>query len=416
MIRPCGQHSTSVTRMKKIILKIVALSLLLLTSFGLLSNPNSAQGSRDHNNSPTVTQAASPENKVEQVFKNIKLLNEMPQSQLYPAMRFMAASLGVQCGFCHVFKNGQLDSAADEKPEKQTARAMIKMVLDINKNYAQGNPTVSCYTCHRGRTSPQGIPPLPLPSPRSIAGGASPAGEPGAGSRTAPNTTVLPSVDDILNKYMNAIGGRAAIDQIHSCVIKGSTTISSGQFLPYEADQLLPAKAYESFVIQGRTFETVINGARGWSKNGEDLTEIMGQQLADKKLSFPLFMILRLKEQYSSLRVSAADKIDDRDVYVVNAIRSDNKRERLFFDAENGLLRRRISYTPTMIGIIPDQTDFEDYREVIGVKLPFTISVSSLDARSPRITHAFEDIKLNIPVDESKFNKPAALPPPAAPP
>jgi len=261
--------------MKQIILKIVALSLLMSTAFVFLFEVSNAQCAREQNNGPAITQAAPAENKAEQVFKNIKVLNELPQSQLYPAMRFMVASLGVQCGFCHVFKNGQLDSAADDKPEKQTARAMIKMVLDINKTFAQGNPSVSCYTCHRGRTSPQGIPtlPLPLPSPRLTASGASASS---AGSPTAPNMTVLPSADDILNKYINAIGGRAAIDQIHSCVIKGSTTISSGQFVPYEADQMLPDKGYESFAIEGRTFELVINGAKGWSRNGEDVTELIG--------------------------------------------------------------------------------------------------------------------------------------------
>ena len=400
--------------MKQNILRVVALSLIASAALMTLTRLSNAQGSRSQNGSATTTQAVPPEKTLEQVGKNIQVLNGMPQSQLYPTMRFMAASLGFQCGSCHVFKNGQLDSAADDKPEKQTARAMIKMVLDINKNFAQGDPTVSCYTCHRGRTSPLGIPtlPLPLPSPRSIAGGASSSVGSGASSRTAPNTTpALPSADDIFNKYINAIGGKAAIDQIHSCVIKGSTTISSGQFVPYEAEVLLPDKGYESFVIQGRTFESVINGSRAWSKTGEEVTELTGQQLADKKMSFPLFMILRLKDQYSSARVSAEDKIDDRDVYVVSAIRPDNKRERLFFDAETGLLRRQISYTPTMIGIIPDQTDFEGYRAVNGVKLPFTIRVSSLDARSPRITYGFEDIKLNIPVDGSKFDKPRAIKP-----
>ena len=396
--------------MEQTILKVVVLSLLVSTVFVILTSLSNARVSRDQDRGPIGTQPSPPEKTVEQVFTNIKVLNGMPQSQLYPAMRFMAASLGFQCGSCHVFKNGQLDSAADDKPEKQTARAMIRMVLDINRNFAQIDPTVSCYTCHRGRTSPQGIPTLPLPPPlpRLTTGGASRFSGPAAGSPTAPNSTVLPSADDILNKYMNAIGGRAAVDQIHSCVINGSTTISSGQFVPYEAEVLLPDKGYESFVIQGRTFESVINGSRAWSKTGEGVTELTGQQLADKKMSFPLFMILRLKDQYSSARVSAEEKIDGRDVYVVNAIRSDNKRERLFFDAETGLLRRQISYTPTMIGIIPDQTDFEGYRAVNGVKLPFTIRVSSLDARSPRITYGFEDIKLNIPVDESKFGKPQA--------
>ena len=65
-----------------------------------------------------------------------------------------------------------------------------------------------------------------------------------------------------------------------------------------------------------------------------------------------------------------------------------------------------------MIGIVPDQTDFEDYREVDGVKLPFTIRVSSVDARSPFITRKFAEIKLNMPVDESKFDKSPAIGPP----
>src|SRR6202171_5300079 len=170
--------------MKRSILRLVALSLLISTAFVILTILSNAEVARNQNGSTSTVQAAPPEKTVEQVFRNIKVLNGMPQSQLYPAMRFMAASLGFQCGSCHVFKNGQLDSAADDKPEKQTARAMIKMVLDINKNFAQGDPTVSCYTCHRGRTSPQGIPTLPLPSPRSIAGGATTSGEPGASSRT----------------------------------------------------------------------------------------------------------------------------------------------------------------------------------------------------------------------------------------
>jgi len=98
--------------------------------------------------------AAAQEQTVEQVQKNIKVLNGMPQSQLIPAMNFFAASLGVRCNYCHVNNNGQWDYASDEKEEKATARTMIKLVLDTNKNTFHGNPQVSCWTCHRGRTSP----------------------------------------------------------------------------------------------------------------------------------------------------------------------------------------------------------------------------------------------------------------------
>ena len=88
--------------------------------------------------------AAAKEQTVEQVQKNIKVLNGMPQAQLIPAMNFFAASLGVRCNYCHVNNNGQWDYASDEKEEKATARTMIKLVLDTNKSTFHGNPQVSC--------------------------------------------------------------------------------------------------------------------------------------------------------------------------------------------------------------------------------------------------------------------------------
>jgi len=100
--------------MKQTILKLLALTLLISTTFVILTGLSNAQVSRDQNSGTASTQAPPPEKTVEQVFKNIKILNGMPQSQLYPAMRFMAASLGTQCGFCHIIKNGQIDSPAED--------------------------------------------------------------------------------------------------------------------------------------------------------------------------------------------------------------------------------------------------------------------------------------------------------------
>jgi hypothetical protein len=390
--------------MKQNVLRVIALSLLVSTAFVILTRLTNANAARDQNSRATNGPTASPEKTAEQVFKNIKVLNGLPQSEFYPVMRFMAASLGTQCGFCHVFKDGQLDSAADDKPEKQTARVMIKMVREINKTIAQSNPTVSCYTCHRGRTSPQGGPtlPEPLPSPSTFAGSAT---QEVSAWTEANSTSVLPSADEILNKYITALGGGTAVDQVRSCVIKGITATASGKFVPYEAEQMIPDQAHEIFTIQNVTYERVINGPRGWLKNYSGVADLMGQRLAEQKLSFPLFMILRLKEQYASLLVSAPDKIDGRDVYVLSAIRPDNKRERLYFDVESGLLRRRVSYIPTMVGTIPQQTDFEDYRKVGGLRLPFTIQ-GYVDANSPIIIRKFTEIKFNTPVDGSKFNQP----------
>ena len=80
----------------------------------------------------------------------------------------------------------------------------------------------------------------------------------------------------------------------------------------------------------------------------------------------------------------------------------------MYFDVETGFLVRRITYLRTMIGVIPQQWDFEDYRDVDGVKMPFLIKVSSVDAGNPFIVRKLTEIKLNAPVDENKFKMPAA--------
>lgn len=393
--------------MKQNILRVIALALLVSTVFLIRTNLGNGQVARDQDSGTTTMQAAPTEKTVEQVFRNIKVLNGMPQSKLYPAMRFIAASLGFQCGSCHVIKNGFIDARADDKPEKQTARRMVKMVAEINKTLGEGRPTVSCYTCHQGHRLPQSAPALPLPLTSS---------RPPITSTIGP-TSALPSVDEIWNKYLAAIGGKAAADGTKSLFVKGTTTTSGGQIVDYESEQSAPDKGHESFAIQALTgrncagdsrceYERVINGRQGWLKSGQGVQDLVDEQLGDQKLSFPLFGILRLRDQYSSFRASGRDKIDDRDVYVVSAIRSDKKAERLYFDVETGFLIRRVGYTRTLIGTIPQQTDFDDYREVEGLRLPFTIKMSFADPGSLPIIRKFTEIKHNVPLDESKFDKP----------
>jgi hypothetical protein len=355
----------------------------------------------------TPAAAIAPQEKtVEQVQKNIKVLKGLPQSQLIPVMNFFSASLGVRCTFCHVNNNGVWAFDSDEKPEKDRAREMITMVLGVNKTTFKGGVEVSCYTCHRGNRNPVGSPqlPLPIPSPRPSA----PAAVPGAQASPTPRPA-MPSADEIINKYVAAIGGQAAIDKLKTRVMKGNIKTSSGVTLTYEIEQSAPDRAHEMFMSEQGVLERAVSGNIGWEKNPQGLRDITGQQLADLKMSLQLFRNLKLKEQYTSFRVGGRkEKIGERDVYVLTGITADKKRERLFFDAENGLLLRRVTYTETMIGIIPEQTDFEDYREVDGVKLPFTVRVSSVDAGNPVSTRTFTEIKLNVPVDDSKFKKPAA--------
>ena len=351
--------------------------------------------------------AAAQEQTVEQVQKNIKVLTGMPQSQLIPAMNFFAASLGVRCNYCHVNNNGQWDYASDEKEEKATARRMVKLVLDTNKSTFNGNPQVSCWTCHRARTSPPGSPNLPLavPTPRP-----SPvAGAPGGTAQASPSPApALPSADDLFNKYIAAIGGQAAVDKLKSRMAKGTIVQANGNSLQFELYQVAPDKFYQIVTTPQGTFERGFNGTVGWEKTARGVREITGGQLADLRAANNLFGLIKLKEQFTRTRVTGKDKIGDREVYVLNGTTTDGKRQRLFFDVETGLLLRRVTYTPTMIGVIPEQADFEDYRDVDGVKFPFTARSSAIEVGNPVQTRKFAEVKLNATTDESKFNMPPA--------
>jgi hypothetical protein len=117
--------------------------------------------------------------------KNLKVLPaNMPGAQVLPIMRTFAAALGTNCGYCHVWTGPGLptnDYASDEKPAKEVARVMMRMVGTVNENLAANikKPAdqltrVQCMTCHRGAAIPT------LPPPAAPAGGA-PAGAPPAG-------------------------------------------------------------------------------------------------------------------------------------------------------------------------------------------------------------------------------------------
>ena len=141
--------------MKQPILKLIVLSLSITAALTIFIDLSNARGALDKETTQTAAPAAPQEKTVEQVQKNIKVLTGLPQSQLIPVMNFFAASMGRRCNFCHVNKNGQWDYVSDEKPEKNTAREMITMVLDVNKTTFKGVVEVSCYTCHRGHVMPE---------------------------------------------------------------------------------------------------------------------------------------------------------------------------------------------------------------------------------------------------------------------
>ncbi len=218
----------------------------------------------------------------------------------------------------------------------------------------------------------------------------------------------LPSADEIFSKYATALGGQTAIDKLKSRTVKGTVTQANGNSFQFELSQAAPDKFYLLVTTPQGTIERGFNGQVGWEKTDRSVREITGAELINFKAANGLFSLLRLKEQYGRPPRVRKDKLGDRDVYIVDGTTTDNRRMRLYFDATSGLLLRRTTTMPTIVGIIPDQIDLEDYREADGLKFPFTARAAAVEVGNPTSTRTFTELKLNVPVDESKFNMPPA--------
>ncbi|HUS09148.1 MAG TPA: c-type cytochrome [Pyrinomonadaceae bacterium] len=378
---------------------IFCVSLLCVSTVSIVSSVNAGWTLQSTQQTAPAVPAVAAEKTVEQVQKNIQVLNGLPQSQLIPVMNYIGSSLGVKCTYCHVNKEGKWDFPSDEKPEKATAREMIKMVQGINKGNFKGTPAVGCFTCHRGRNEPIRVPQLPIAAPTPFAESAD--------TPATPKPTP-PTADQILAKYTEALGGSAAIEKLKTRSMKGTWRTSNGISLGYEVYQIAPDKIYSVLNTpkQG-VIERGFNGTSAWEKSARGLRELEGIEVVQLKRYPDLFKDIKLQKQFTRLSFGGTDKIDGKDVYVLRGLGIDGRGERLYFDAQTGLLLRRITSTTTVVGLIPEQVDYEDYRDVDGMKLPFTIRVTSIDSFFSS-TRTFTEIKVNVPVDETKFNKPPA--------
>jgi photosynthetic reaction center cytochrome c subunit len=343
----------------------------------------------------------------EQVYKNIEVLKGVPAGQVIPAMQFITASLGVQCTFCHV--EDHFDK--DDKKSKQVAREMMQMTFALNKNSFEDHREVTCYSCHRGAPRPLVIPAVgadPQPNP---AGGAGSAGASGAGNAAAPPKLPenMPTVPQLLDNYVRALGGSAAIEKITTRVAKGSTTFR-GQ--PQTVEIFTQAPDKQSIVRHlsgGESVVTTFDGQSGWSTApGRPPREMHDADIAAARMDADLQFPLHIQQIFPELRQEYPEKIADRDAYLLLGIREGQPPVRLYFNEQSGLLVRMVCYAETPLGRNPTQVDYADFRDVDGVQIPFRVTTSQPGNTS---TFQFDEVHQNVPIDPAKFAKPQPLPP-----
>jgi hypothetical protein len=370
------------------------LSLAVVAIFGSVIVVAKAQSGGAAGKAATITPAPK---KAEEQFKNIQVLKGVPAEQIFPTMQFITASLGVECEFCHV----QNAFEKDDKKNKQTARKMMDMMFAINRDNFEGHREVTCYSCHRGSATPQPIPAVMTEEPKDAtlkapAGGTAPA---------EAKEPASPTAEQLLDKYVRALGGAVAIDKINSRVMKG--TIGVGEkSLPIDVYSKDPEKRISYTHMPDGDSVTAFNGHEGWlATPGHPLREMHGSDLDGAAIDADLHLATHLKTMFTEMRVGGAQKADGNEAYEVLGERAGKPPIQLYFDKQTGLLVRLVRYGETALGWLPTQIDYADYRETNGVKIPYRWTLAR---PSGRFTIQVSDVKQNVEVEDAKFTKPAA--------
>jgi hypothetical protein len=220
---------------------------------------------------------------------------------------------------------------------------------------------------------------------------------------------VLPQkVDPILESYARAIGGRQAWEKFTSQVLMGTIEVPSmgltGTILIHEK---APNKFMSAVIVNGAVFRQGFDGTQGWTddpKNG--LRDQTGAELAESKRGADFLHAFRMGRAYAKIEVTGAERIGDRDTWIVEATAPEGgEPTKMYFDTQTGLMLRVISQNHDADGVSQLQEDFEDYRVVDSVRIPFVWRQANGDTT---YTLKFSEVHHNVELPDSEFAKPAA--------
>jgi outer membrane lipoprotein-sorting protein len=231
---------------------------------------------------------------------------------------------------------------------------------------------------------------LPFSSPASL--------------QTTDSSKALPTVEQVLAKYVEATGGSAVHQKLTTRAAKGEwENVTRGVRFPIEIYAKAPNKrveildAPENRGFTGRGYD----GTAGWSMNMTEtgLRPVEGTELATMQRESDFYREIRLDQLYQRLTVTGKETIAGREVYAIEAVPESGNTEKLYFDAQTGLLSRR----DMVYGKTPVQHYYEDYRAVDGIKLPFV-----LRSEGPvRVITRLTEIKHNVAIEDARFKSPA---------
>lgn len=217
------------------------------------------------------------------------------------------------------------------------------------------------------------------------------------------------TAEQILDKSIDASGGKAAHEKITSTVAKGTVdiTFAPGASATTEIYAKAPNKRLTVTVVDGYgEIRQGFDGTIGWSEDPQGgLRDLSGDELEQTKRSADIHAALKWREIYPKVELKGKEKVNNRDAYVVILTPKTGKTVTQFIDAETFLPSRVVTTVVSPQGEFETKTELADYRDVDGIKVPFqitqTIPMGDLIIK-------FTEMKNNVPVDDAKFVKPSS--------
>lgn len=227
-----------------------------------------------------------------------------------------------------------------------------------------------------------------------------------AAAKPAAAAAALPSLDEILDKNVKAMGGKEAIEKITSRSSKGTFEIEamsmSGNL---ESVAKAPNKNAVAINIPGfGAVNNVFDGEKGWASDPmSGVRELAGPELEAAKRDADFYSSLNFKKHFPKAEVKSKEKIGNSEAYLVLATTASGGTEKFYFDVQSGLLVRQDAERDSPQGKMDIETYFDDYRAVDGVKVPFAMKQVT---PAFSLSMKFTEIKHNVEIEDKKFAKP----------
>lgn len=345
----------------------------------------------------------------EEFFENVQVLRGIPVDEFLDTMGMFSAATGLNCTDCHVDESaGGWGPYADDNQLKATTRAMVGIMTAINEQYFGGRPGVTCYTCHSGNRRPKAVPSL------AVQYAVDPIIE--APYEILQPTPLAPSVDDVLDKYIDAVGGAARLNGLTSFVAEGTYTgFDDFEYFPVQVFAKAPNQRTTILHSQYGDITTAFDGQSGWQASPIEtkptpVLALTGGNLEGAALEAELSFPGQIRQVLTDWIAGPLTVIGDRDVRIVQGRKASGTPIKLYFDVESGLLVRLVRYSSNSpVGRVPIQVDFEDYRDVSGIQFPFKWTSTWTNGRT---IYQLTDVQVNPTIPEARFARPV---PPAWP-